>query len=462
MIGLIKHTEAYAGMNQNDFSRGSILKHILRIAVPMTAAQLITMLYNVIDRVFIGRIGGTETTDALTGVGICMPVVSIVMAFANLVGAGAAPLISIERGRKNAHEAEKLLGTAVSLLLIFSAAITAAGLIFKAPVLRMLGASNATFKYADTYMTIYLAGSVFPILTLGLNSIINAQGYGKIGMLTITIGAVLNIALDPILIFGLNMGVSGAAAATVISQFVSALWAIWFMTFGKSEYKIRLHNLLKLKFKRIKKITALGLAGFTMLATNAAVQAVCNITLKTYGSDIYIGVMTIINSVRDIISLPVQGFSQGTQPVLGYNYGAGNNARVKSGIRSMSVIMIIYTCIAWLAVSIFPRFFIGIFTENADLFAHGVPAMHIYFFGFVFMALQFSGQTTFTALDKPKQAVFFSLLRKIVIVVPLTLFLPKIWNPPINGVFWAEPISNIIGGTAAFVTMIFTVYRKLD
>lgn len=447
--------------NVNDFSNGSILKHIMRLAVPMTVAQLITMLYNVIDRVFIGRIGGAETTDALTGVGICLPVITVVMAFSNLVGTGAAPLISIERGRRNSAEAEHLLGTAVMLLCIFAAAITAFGLIFGTPLLTLLGASERTLPYAEIYLKIYIIGSIFPMLALGLNGIINAQGYGRIGMLTISIGAVLNIILDPILIFGLNMGVSGAALATVISQFASAAWAVHFLIRGKSLYKIRLKYTLHPELKRVKKILALGLAGFTMAATNAAVQIVCNITLAAYGSDLYIGVMTIINSVREIISLPANGFSQGAQPVLGYNYGAGKNGRVKSGIRWMSGILIVYTCLAWLAVSALPKFFIGIFTSNAELMSAGVKALHIYFFGFVFMALQFSGQTVFTALDRPKQAVFFSLFRKIIIVVPLTILLPLIWTPQIDGVFWAEPISNLIGGTAAFVTMIFTVYKKL-
>lgn len=447
--------------NVNDFSNGNILKHILRLAVPMTVAQLITLLYNIVDRIFIGRIGGAETTDALTGVGICLPVISVVMAFANLVGSGAAPLISIERGRKNGEEAEKLIGTAAIMLAALGAGITILGLVFKSPVLNLLGASSVTFSYADSYLTIYLAGAVFPMTALGLNSIINAQGYGKTGMLTIAIGAVINIILDPILIFGMNMGVSGAAVATVISQFASALWTVCFLTGRNADYTIKLKYMLKPEFKRIKKIASLGLAGFTMMATNAAVQMVCNVTLKTYGSDIYIGVMTIINSVRDIISLPALGFSQGAQPVLGYNYGAGQNTRVKNGIKYMSLILITYTALAWLAVSIFPRFFIGIFTASPELYTYGVPALHIYFFGFVFMALQFSGQTVFTALDKPKQAVFFSLFRKIIIVVPLTMLLPLVWNPQIDGVFWAEPISNLIGGLAAFITMLFTVYRRL-
>ena len=445
----------------NDFSKGSILKHILRLAIPMTIAQLIPILYNIVDRMFIGRIGGVETTDALTGVGVCLPIVTIIMAFSNLIGAGAAPLISIERGRNNGEESESILGNACSLLIIVGISISVLGLCFKTPILKLLGASDATLPYADSYITIYLIGAIFPVIALGLNSIINAQGFGKTGMLTIAIGAMLNIILDPILIFVFNMGVAGAAIATVISQIASAIWTVGFLLSKKATYTIKLRHMIRLNSRRIKKILSLGLAGFTMLATNAAVQMVCNMTLKQYGSDLYIGIMTIITSVRDILVLPVQGFSQGAQPVLGYNYGAEKNGRVKKAIKYMSVILISYTVLAWMTVAVFPQFFIRIFTENADLLAGGVPALHIYFFGFFFMALQFCAQTVFTALDKPKQAVFFSMFRKIIIVVPMTVLLPIFWTPHVNGVFWAEPISNLIGGAAAFTTMILTVYKKL-
>ncbi len=445
----------------NDFSTGNIFKHILKLAVPMTVAQLITMLYNVVDRVYIGRISGPDAVGALTGVGICLPIVTIVMAFANLIGAGAAPLIAIERGRGDDEEAETLLGTAVDMLLTASVIVTALGLLFRDPMLRFLGAGDATMPYASAYITVYMSGAVFPIMALGLNSIINAQGFGKIGMITIALGAGINIILDPIFIFALNLGVRGAAVATVISQAVSALWTIWFLLGKTAAYRIKLSRMKKITSRRVRKILSLGLASFTMSATNAAVQSVCNMTLGRYGGDMYIGIMTIVISVREILTLPVQGFTHGSQPVLGFNYGAGLKTRVKTGIRYMSAVTIVYTLLAWLAAALFPRFFIGIFTSDAGLIEAGVSAMHIYFFGFCFMALQFCGQTVFTALDMPKQAVFFSLFRKIIIVVPLTLLLPLVWDPQINGVFWAEPISNLVGGAAAFTTMYFTVYKKL-
>ena len=445
----------------NDFSRGSILKHILKLAVPMTVAQLITMLYNVVDRVFIGRISGPDAAGALTGVGICLPVVTLVMAFANLIGGGTAPLISIQRGRHNDEEAEKLLGTAMVLLLTAAALITALGLIFKVPILRFLGAGDATMPYASAYTGIYISGAVFPIIALGLNSIINAQGFGKTGMMTIALGAGVNIILDPIFIFALDLGVSGAAIATVISQAVSAVWTLSFLFSRRAVYRLKLSRMKHVTGKRVGKILSLGMATFTMSATNAAVQSACNMTLGRYGGDTYIGIMTIIISVREILTLPVQGFTHGSQPVLGYNYGAKLGGRVKKGIKYMSAITIVYTLLAWLAAALFPRFFVGIFTNSPELLDLGADAMHIYFFGFCFMALQFCGQSVFTALDKAGRAVFFSLFRKIIIVVPLTVLLPLIWQPPVNGVFWAEPISNLVGGAAAFITMYLTVYKKL-
>lgn len=445
----------------NDFSRGSVLGHMLRLAVPMTVAQLITMLYNVVDRAYIGRIDGPDAVGALTGVGICLPIVTLVMAFANLIGGGAAPLISIERGKGNDEEAEKLLGAAFSMLLIVSALITAVTLIFKTPILKALGAGDATMPYAAAYTEIYMAGSVFTVVALGLNSIINAQGFGKTGMITIALGAGLNILLDPLFIFVFGLGVRGAAIATVLSQAVSSVWTLSFLLGKRAVYKIKPSRMKHLSPRRVWKIISLGLATFTMSATNAVVQSVCNKTLGRYGGDKYIGIMTVLISVREILTLPVLGFTGGTQPVLGFNYGAGLNDRVKKGIRYMSLITTVYTILAWLAAALFPKFFFEIFTRNSELISEGARCMHIYFFGFCFMALQFCGQSVFTGLDKPKQAVFFSLFRKIVIVVPLTLLLPLVWNPPIDGVFWAEPISNLVGGTAAFTTMYFTVYKKL-
>lgn len=444
---------------KGDFSQGSIMKILLRLAVPMTMAQLINVLYNVVDRMFIGRIGG-ESMDALTGVGVCLPMITIVIAFANLVGTGGAPLFSIERGQKNEEEAEAILGNSVTLLILFAVGLTVFGMIFKKPVLRLLGASSVTLPYANEYITIYLLGTVFVLLSLGLNNFINAQGFAKTGMCTVAIGAGLNIVLDPLFIFVFHMGVRGAAVATVISQFAAAVWTVHFLTGKKALIRIRKKQ-LRLQGERVKKMLALGLSGFTMSVTNSVVQMVCNATLQLHGGDVYVGIMTIINSVREIVSLPVSGFSGAAQPVLGYNYGAKLYERVKRTIRDMGAVLLIYTLAAWGIVSLFPQFFIRLFGGSGEMLTLGVSSMHIYFFGFFFMAFQFIGQAVFAALGKPKRAMFFSIFRKIVIVVPLTLLLPAAGGLGVHGVFWAEPISNAVGGLACFMTMMLTVYRKL-
>lgn len=443
---------------KNDFSKGRIMPMLLRLAIPMTLAQLINILYNVIDRMFIGRIGGTSM-DALTGVGVCLPVIMIVMAFANLIGMGGAPLFSIERGKGDEQEAEAILGNSVTLLLLFGILLTVAGLIVKVPVLRLLGASEVTLPYANDYLTIYLCGNVFVLLSLGLNSFINAQGFSKTGMFTVAIGAGLNIVLDPIFIFGLGMGVKGAALATVISQFAAALWTVRFLTGKRTILRIRKSRMRPEK-NRVKRIIALGMSGFTMQVTNSVVQMVCNATLQRYGGDMYVGIMTIIYSVREIISMPISGLSGAGQPIMGFNYGAKAYDRVKKTIRYMSAILITYNVGIWVVVSAFPVFFIQLFNQDPALLAPGTAAMHIYFFGFFFMAFQSAGQTVFTALGRAKNAMFFSIFRKVIIVVPLTLLFPAI-GMGVHGVFWAEPVSNAIGGLACFITMMLIVYRKL-
>lgn len=444
-------------MAKNDFSKGSVLGNIISLALPMTLAQLINVLYNVIDRIYIGKLG-TEATLALTGLGVCLPAITIVIAFANLIGMGGAPLFSIERGAGHDNEAEAILGNSFAMLLILSALLTVFGFIFKIPLLRLLGASDDTLPYANSYLTIYISGNLFVMISLGLNSFINAQGFGKTGMMTVIIGAVMNIILDPIFIFILDMGVKGAAAATVISQFASAVWTFSFLTGKRAILKIKLEK-MRCTLKRVRRITVLGTAGFTMAITNSIVQMAYNMGLQNHGGDVYIGAMTIINSIREVIYMPIAGFSNGAQPVIGFNYGAGKNDRVKTGIKWMSGILTSYTLFAWLIVSLFPRFFIGIFSSDPEIMRVGVTSMHIYFFGFFMMALQSSGQSTFTALGKSKQAIFFSIFRKVVIVTPLIFILPNWFG--VNGVFLSEPISNFIGGAACFITMIIMVYKRL-
>ncbi len=442
---------------KNDFSKGSIIKNMISLAIPMTLAQLITLLYNIVDRVYIGRFGA-DASNALTGMGVCFPVISIIMAFANLVGMGGAPLFSIRRGEGRTDEAQKIMCTSFTLLLIFSAALTVAGFIAKGPVLRLLGASDATFPYADKYISAYLLGTIFVMISLGMNTFINAQGFGKIGMTTVVLGAGLNILLDPVFIFVLKLGVLGAAVATVISQAASAVWTFVFLTGRRTICRINISD-MRLKSARVKSILTLGMAGFMMQVTNGSVQMVCNATLAKWGGDVYIGVMTIINSVREVLWLPILGLTNSAQPIIGFNYGAAQYGRVKTAIRFMTAVVVVFSCATWALVVLFPKIFLGIFTADPEILSVGVRCMHIYFFGFFLMALQASGQSVFTGLGKSKQAVFFSVLRKGIIVIPLTIILPYIFG--VDGVFIAEPVSNLIGGGACFLTMYLTVYRKL-
>jgi putative MATE family efflux protein len=442
---------------KNDFSQGKMWRNILNQAIPLTVAQAVQVLYNVVDRIYLGHLPGASSL-ALTGVGLIFPIVALVTAFGNLFATGGMPLCAIARGAGEQERAEKIMNNTFFMLLLSGILLTAVGYAFRRPILFLFGASEETFPYADSYLTVYLAGTVCAMLSTGMNGFINAQGFPKIGMLTIVLGAVLNVILDPIFIFALNMGVRGAATATVISQTVSCLWVLRFLT-GKQALLTLKPRLMIPEWKLLKEITALGIPGFIMAGTNCLVQVTCNATLKIYGGDTYIGVMTVINSVREIFSIPVSGLTHGAQPVISFNYGAREYRRVRSGILFISVLGAAFTAICWALVLIFPEQLLRLFTADENLVRLGIHSMHIYFFGFVFMSLQFAGQSTFTALGKAKQAVFFSLLRKAFIVFPLTLLLPR-WFA-VDGVFLAEPISNVIGGVACFATMAATIFPML-
>ena len=432
-------------------------RNIIAMAVPMTVAQLINILYNVVDRMYLGRLPGHL---ALTGLGLCLPIISILMGFANLCGMGGSPLCSICRGRGENEEAERIMGNSFSLLLLFGAALTVLCLIFRRPILYLFGASDVTFPYANDYLTIYILGTLFVMFSLGMNPFINAQGFSRMGMITVAVGAAVNIVLDPIFIFLLDMGVRGAALATVISQGCSALWVLKFLTGKKAILKLRL-SALRLQAGRVRRILSLGTSGFVMSMTNSLAQVLCNASLEAYSGDLYVGVMTVINSIREIITMPVQGITSGCQPVLGYNYGAGQYERVCQGIRFTTVLTVGYSVVVWAVVMLLPEPLIRIFNNEADLIAAGIPAFRIYFATFFFMSFQFIGQSVFVGLGRSKNAIFFSLLRKAFIVAPLTLILPAVGFGA-DGVFLAEPISNVLGGLACILTMYFTVYRRLD
>lgn len=442
---------------QNDFSKGSIPRNIMSLAVPMTAAQLVNVLYSVVDRIYLGHLPDSDSL-ALTGLGVTMPIVSILMGFANLCGTGGAPLCSISRGRGDDEEAERVMGNAFVLLLILGAAGTAFFLAFKEPILYLFGASPDTFPYADGYMTIYLCGTLFVMISLGMNPFINAQGFGKIGMMTVLLGAAVNIALDPVLIFAFHMGVRGAALATVFSQALSAGWVLLFLTGKKAILRLRAQY-IRLDRKRTGKIVSLGLSGFFVNMTNSLVQVVCNATLQACGGDLYVGVMTIINSVREVFIMPVHGLTNGSQPVTGYNYGAKEYGRTRQAIRFSVGVTVAYSAAFWAFAMVFPEPLIHIFKSDPAIIEAGVPALRVYFSMFLFMSLQLAGQGVFVGLGRSKQAIFFSLLRKAIVNAPLTLILP-IWMGT-GGVFTAEAVSQLVGGLACFITMYFTVYRPL-
>lgn len=449
---------------KNDFSQGSIAKNILSLAIPLTVAQLTVVLYNVVDRAFIGHIDSIGR-DAFTGIGLVMPATYIVTAFANLCGTGGAPLFSITRGRGDDKRASRIMGVSFTLLLILGAALTVGFYLFQTPFLYLVGGSDETVVHARNYLQIYLVGVIPVMIGLGMNPFINAQGFGKVGMMTTLLGAVINLILDPVFIFALHMGVQGAALATVIAQTCSAVWVLVFLTGRKAVLRLEKAS-LGLDFPILKRICGLGLTGFTFSVTNSLVQALGNAQLQAYGAatgsgDLYVAAMTAIVSIREIVVQPVRGLTQGAQPVMGFNYGAGKFSRVRESIRFITLACLGYNVVIWLLLIAFPRVFILLFNDDPALLEVGVSTMRTYFAAYAMMSFQFIGQNTFVALGRAKNAVFFSLFRKVILVVPLMLILPRLWGLGAYGIFASEPVSDIIGGGACFATMMCTVYRDM-
>lgn len=442
---------------EHDFSKGSVARNILAMAIPMTIAQLMNVLYNVTDRFFIGHIPGASSLG-LTGVGIVFPIISIITAFTNLYGMGGAPLCSIARGRRDDAQAERIMGASCFMLVVTALVLTAVGVVFMRPILYAFGASPDTYPYARDYFSVYIWGTLFSMVSLGMNGFINSQGFSRTGMVTITAGAVINVVLDPVFIFVLHMGVRGAAIATVISQIVSAAWVMRFLTGPKALLKLRRSSVCW-QPKVLGDVVRLGFSNFIMSFTNGVTQFAYNNVLQTLGGDIYVGAMTVINSVREVVTMPANGLTGGAQPVLGYNYGAGEYGRVKKGILFMTAVCLGYMLVAWGLVFAFPHELMRLFTDNEELVTTGAGMLHIYFFGFCFMAFQMSGQATFTGLGKAKFAIFFSLFRKVALVLPLIFILPSFLG--VDGVLWSEPISNLVGGSACFLVMMLTLWRKL-
>lgn len=448
-------------MKRIDFENGTVTGNIIGAALPMLVAQILNLLYNIVDRIYIARIPEVGTA-ALGAVGLCFPLIVIISAFANLFGSGGAPLFSIFRGKKEEQQAIHIMNTSFSMLCFIAVILMVIGLTFAHPLLTLFGASKATLTYAVPYMMIYLIGTLPSMIAVGMNPFINAQGYSVIGMFSVAIGAVANLLLDPLFIFALGFGVCGAAMATVISQCLSAVFVLIFLT-KKAELKVRFlrRNELSQSLNYAKNIISLGTAGFIMQLTNSLVTICCNNVLSVTGGDIYISVMTIVSSVRQLVETPIYAINEGTSPILSYNYGAGRPSRVRKAGIVMGIMIFGYTAVMWSLIILAPGALIQVFSSDATLIQDSILALKQYFAAFIFMDLQYIGQTVFKSLNKKKQAIFFSLLRKVFIVVPLTYLMPYAMHMGTDGVFLAEPMSNIIGGSLCFITMLCTVLPEL-
>ncbi len=425
-----------------DLGSGSIGKHLFRLALPAVAAQLVNVLYNMVDRIYVGRIPGTGA-QALTGLGVCMPIILIISAFAALAGMGGAPLASIAMGQDKKEDAEKILGNCTFLLIVISIILTAFFLYFSRPFLMLFGASDNTIEYAYSYMQIYTCGTIFVQLALGLNVFVTAQGFSKNSMYTVLIGAVLNIILDPIFIFGFGMGVRGAALATIISQGVSALYVIWFLTGKKTILKIKKENLIPSP-RVFLPCLSLGLAPFIMQFTESIISVCFNASLLKYGGDIAVGAMTILATIMQFSILPLMGLTQGAQPLISYNFGAENTERVRKAFRLLLRTAIIYSTVVWLAAMFIPKVLVGIFTVDPDLMSYSIWALRIYMAVSLLFSIQIVCQQTFIALGNSKVSVFLALLRKVFLLIPLIFILPLFFTDQVMAVFLAEPVADFI------------------
>ena len=444
---------------EKDFlGKEPIGKLLFRLALPTLAAQIINMLYNIVDRIYIGHIPG-EGALALTGVGVCMPIILIVTAFAALVGNGGAPRSSIYMGKGDYESAEKTLGNCFTLQILISAILTVILLIWNRSFLMAFGASENTIGYAVKYMNIYAVGTIFVQLTLGMNAFITAQGFAKIGMLSVLIGAVTNIVLDPILIFGCHLGVRGAALATILSQAVSCIWVLAFLFGKKTTLRIRRCN-LKLQKSIILPCLALGSALFIMQASESVISICFNSSLLKYGGDIAVGAMTILTSVMQFAMLPLQGFGQGAQPIISYNYGAGNLERVRKTFWLLLKISLGYAILLWLLVMIFPQIFAALFTADKALLLFTKDALRMYMACMFLFGLQIACQLTFTSLGKAAASISVAIMRKFVLLIPIIYIMPQIWKSnQTMAVYMAEPIADFFAVT--FTTILFTiVYQK--
>ena len=444
--------------HNNELGNEKISSLLFRMAVPAITAQIINLLYNLVDRMYIGHIEGVGAT-ALTAVGVTMPVIMVISAFAALVSMGGAPRASIMMGKGDRDSAEKIMGNCTTALVFISAVLTAAVLLFGENMLMAFGASENTVGYALDYMNIYACGTIFVQIALGLNAFITAQGFAKISMITVLVGAVLNIVLDPIFIFGLDMGVKGAALATIISQAVSALWVLRFLTGNMTVLKIRKRH-LKIDFKVLLPCLALGLSPFIMQSTESILIVSFNTSLLKYGGDLAVGAMTILSSVMQFSMLPLSGLTQGAAPIISYNYGAGNGSRVKDAFILLLKISLIYSAALWAIAMIYPQIFAVIFTKDSELIGISVRSMRIYMAASLLFGIQISCQQTFIALGNARTSVFLAVLRKIILLIPLIYILPIFFENKVDAVFLAEPVADVIAVTVTSL-MFFRQFKNV-
>lgn len=434
---------------QNKLGTAPVGRLLASLALPCIAAQVVNLLYNIIDRIYIGHIPETGTA-ALTGVGVTFPIIMIISAFAALVGMGGAPRASIKMGQKDNDGAEKILGNCLALAVVMSIILMVVFLIFGQDLLMLFGASENTLPYGWSYMSIYVLGTFFVTITLGLNSFISTQGFAKTSMITVIIGAVINIILDPIFIFVLHMGVRGAALATIISQGVSCIWVLRFLMSKRSILRIRKKN-LRFQKEYLLPVLALGISPFIMQSTESLLNICFNSSLQRYGGDLAVGAMTILSSIMQIFSLPVMGLAQGAQPIISYNFGAKNKERVTHTFRLLFICSITFSTLFWLMNMAFPQLLVSLFASTEEFKTYSMWALRIYLACGFIMGVQNSCQQTFIAIGEAKISLFLALLRKIILLIPLIYILPMFFADKVFAVFLAEPIADFLAASTTFI-----------
>ncbi|AEB76337.1 MATE family efflux transporter [Clostridium botulinum] len=445
--------------NKNELGSASVGKLLLKLALPAIIAQIVNVLYNIVDRIFIGRIPNGDI--AMAGIGVAFPIILIISAFSALIGLGGAPLVAIKMGKDDNDGAEKILSNSFFVLILLGILLTVGFMIFKIPLLLAFGASRSTINFANDYLTIYLIGTILVQIALGMNPFINTQGFAKTGMITVMVGAVINIILDPIFIFAFNMGVKGAAFASVLGQFISVIWILCFLFGNKSLLRIRKKYIIP-DIEVIGNIVALGISPFIMQATESLVLISQNNKLQMYGGDLAVGAMTIMSSIMQIILLPLIGISQGAQPIISYNYGAENLKRVKATFKLFLKSCLIYATVMWVLLLVVPGIFVSIFNNKPELIEITSWSIRIFFAGIFLFGAQVACQQTFLALGQAKISLVLALLRKIILLIPLIFILPMFLNNKLQAVLLAEPIADIVASLVTIICFILFFKKHLN